>query len=63
MDKAEIKRQISYWETQLKEGERAVKVQQDQNATVKATIKSLKALLPKESLAPGAEDVLDEYSY
>lgn len=48
MDKAEIKRQISYWEAQLKEGERTVKIQQDQNAVVKQTIKSLKALLPKE---------------
>lgn len=61
MDKAEIKRQIAYWEAQLKEGERRVKIQQDQNAVVKATLKSLRALLPKETVIDESverEDVL-----
>lgn len=55
MDKSVIKSQIAYWEAQLKDGEKLVKVQQEQNATIKATIKSLKALLPKEK----EEDVVE----
>jgi hypothetical protein len=48
MDKQEIKRQISYWEAQLKEGEKRVKVQQDQNGVIKNTLKGLRSLLGKE---------------
>lgn len=64
MDKKIVQTQIAYWEAQLKEGERVVKVQQDQNATIKATIKNLKAMLPKEKAdeAPEVSPMPDEYS-
>lgn len=48
MDKAEIKRQLSYWEAIQKENERSIKLMQDQNKQIKDTIKFLKSLVGKE---------------
>lgn len=48
MDKAEIKRQLAYWEAFQKENEKAIKTLTDQNKSVKETIKFLKGLLGKE---------------
>lgn len=64
MDTKLIKNQISYWEGVLKEGEKQVKIQQEQNATIKATIKNLKALLPKEkgddiNIDPGLAETME----
>lgn len=61
MDKAEIKRQISYWEGMLKEGEKLVKVQQDQNQTIKSTLKALRSLLPKEDKQEVPDDLQSGY--
>lgn len=60
MDTKLIKNQISYWEGVLKEGEKQVKVQQEQNATIKATIKNLKALLPKEQTIEERQAFVEE---
>ena len=48
MDKAEIKRQLSYWEAIQKENERSIKLMQDQNKQIKDTIKFLRSLVGKE---------------
>ena len=60
MDTKLIKNQISYWESALKEGEKQVKVLQEQNATIKATIKNLKALLPKEQTIEERQAFVEE---
>jgi len=52
MDKSIIKNQISYWESQQKDMEGQRKVLDGQISTVKATIKALRALLPKEKSEP-----------
>lgn len=48
MDKAEIKRQLSYWEAIQRENEKSIKTMQEQNKQIKDTIKFLKSLVGKE---------------
>jgi prefoldin subunit 5 len=62
MDKVVIKSQISYWEAQERELKGSIKASTDQLKTVQGTIKSLKALLPKDTLVsidPGLAETME----
>lgn len=48
MDAKTIKNQIAYWEAQEKDVKAGIKVASEQLKTIQTTLKSLRALLPKE---------------
>jgi hypothetical protein len=48
MDKAEIKRQLSYWEAVEKQNRSTIKTLTDQNKQVMNTIKFLKGLVGRD---------------
>jgi hypothetical protein len=61
MDTKTVKAQVAYWEGVEKEIKRNIKVQTDQLKQVRDTIKSLKALLPKEpEPMTTVEDILQD---